>query len=162
MPVVGRCVDLPELLSVAATGTARAVLLSTDLEQLDRDAVGRLAAAGVATIGLAGVGDDHAQTVLRRIGVPRVLRADVGAAEVARVVIEAVAEGLAAPESWFGDPAAALPVLPPPVRVPAPARGRGRGARGVGTDRRAGAHGGGDRGRRRGSPARRRDAARRR
>ena len=124
--MIGRCVDLPELLSVAATGTARAVLLSTDLDQLDSDAVARLAAAGVATIGLAGVGDDHAQTVLRRIGVPRVLRADVGPAEVARVVIEAVAEGVAAPESWFGDPAAALPVLPPPVRVPAPARGRGQ------------------------------------
>jgi Flp pilus assembly CpaE family ATPase len=124
--VVGRCVDLAELLSIAATGAARAALLSADLGQLDRDAVGRLASAGVAAIGLVGAGDEHAEARLRRIGVPRVLPVDAGAAEVARVVIEAVAEGLAADGSWFGDPAAALPMLGPPVRPPAPARGRGR------------------------------------
>ena len=54
--VVGRCVDLPELLSVAATGTARAALLSADLGRLDRDAVARLASYGVASIGLVIAG----------------------------------------------------------------------------------------------------------
>jgi Flp pilus assembly CpaE family ATPase len=123
--VVGRCVDLAELLSVAATGTARAALLSADLGQLDRDALVRLASSGVAPIGLFSSGDQLAEARLRRIGVPRVLPVDAGAAEVARVVIEAVAEGVAE-DSWFGDPAAALPVLGPPIRPPAPARGRGR------------------------------------
>jgi Flp pilus assembly CpaE family ATPase len=124
--VVGRCVDLPELLSVAATGTARAALLSADLGRLDREAVVRLASAGVATIGLISAGDEEAEARLRRIGVPRVLRVEEGVAEVARVVIEVVAEGLAAEDTWFGDPAGALPVLGPPVRSPTPARGRGR------------------------------------
>jgi MinD-like ATPase involved in chromosome partitioning or flagellar assembly len=124
--VVGRCVDLPELLSVAATGTARAVLLSADLARLDREAVGRLAGSGVVAVGLVAAGDEHAEARLRRIGVPRVLPIDAGVAEVARVVIEAVAEGVAAEGAWFGDPAAALPVLGAPVRPPAPVRGRGQ------------------------------------
>jgi Flp pilus assembly CpaE family ATPase len=124
--VVGRCVDLPELLSVAATGTARAALLSADLGRLDRDAVARLAAAGVAAIGLISAGEEQAEARLRRIGVPRVLRVESGVAEVARVVIEAVAEGLAAEQVWFGDAGGALPVLGAPARSPAPARGRGR------------------------------------
>lgn len=124
--VVGRCVDLAELLSAAAAGSARAVLLSADLGRLDRDAVARLGAAAVAVVGLIDPGDLHAEDRLRRIGVVRVLPSDVGAAEVARVVVEAVAEGLAGELPWLGDPAAALPVLGPPVRPPAPARGRGR------------------------------------
>lgn len=124
--VVGRCVDLAELLAAATTGTARAVLLSADLGQLGRDAVARLGSAAVAVVGMVEPGDQHAEDRLRRIGVVRVLPTDVGAAEVARVVVEAVAEGLAADGSWFGDPAAALPLLGPPVRPPTPARGRGR------------------------------------
>lgn len=124
--VVGRCVDLAELLSAAATGTARAVLLSADLRGLDREAVSRLGSSAVAVIGLVDPGDAHAEGRFRRLGAVRVLRSDVGAAEVARVVVEVVAEGLAGQDPWFGDPAAALPVLGPPVRPPAPARGRGR------------------------------------
>jgi MinD-like ATPase involved in chromosome partitioning or flagellar assembly len=124
--VVGRCVELAELLSAAASGTGRAVLLSADLSRLDREAVTRLRSAAVAVIGLVDPGDAHAEDRLRRIGVVRVLATDVGTAEVARVVVEAVAEGLAGDDPWFADPAAALPVLGPPVRPPAPARGRGR------------------------------------
>jgi Flp pilus assembly CpaE family ATPase len=124
--VVGRCVDLPELLASAAVGTARAVLLSADLGGLDREAVSRLGSSGVVAIGLTAAGDAAAETGLRRAGVPRVLPIDAGAAEVARVVIEAVADGVAADSGWFADPAAALPVLGPPARTPMPARGRGR------------------------------------
>ena len=40
--VVRRCVDLADLLATAATGTARAALLSADLRRLDRDALLRL------------------------------------------------------------------------------------------------------------------------
>jgi MinD-like ATPase involved in chromosome partitioning or flagellar assembly len=123
--VVARCVDLAELLTAAATGTARAVLLSADLRQLGRDAVARMRAGAVAVIGMVEPGDAHAEDRLRRVGVTRVLGTDVGAAEVGRVVIEAVAEGVAA-EDWIADPAGALPVLAPPVRPPAPAPGRGR------------------------------------
>ena len=50
--VVRRCVDLADLLAAASAGTARAVILSADLRRLDRDALARLATAGVAVIGL--------------------------------------------------------------------------------------------------------------
>ena len=45
--VVRRCVDLADLLAAAAAGTARAVILSADLRRLDRDALARLATAGL-------------------------------------------------------------------------------------------------------------------
>ena len=126
LTVVRRCVELAELLSSAATGTARAVLLSADVPGLDRDVMARLASAGVVAIGLVEPGDEPAEGRLRRIGVFRVLPVDVGVAEIARVVIEAVAEALTTDGTWFGDPSAALPVLAPPVRTPPPAPGRGR------------------------------------
>src|SRR4051812_49618854 len=46
--VVRRCVDVSELLAVAATGTGQAALLSAELRRLDGDAVARLEAAGGA------------------------------------------------------------------------------------------------------------------
>ena len=54
--VVRRCVDLADLLAAASAGTARAVILSADLRRLDRDALARLATAGVAVIGLVAQG----------------------------------------------------------------------------------------------------------
>ncbi len=48
LTVVRRCVDLADLLSVASTGTARAVLLSADLRRLDRESVSRLGKTFVA------------------------------------------------------------------------------------------------------------------
>jgi len=124
--VVGRCVDLAELLSAAGAGRGRAVLLSADLPQLDREAVARLAAAAVVVVGVVEQGDARAEDRLRRIGVRRVLPSDLGAAGLSRVILEAVAEGSGADAPWFGDTAAALPLLRPPVRAPAPAPGRGR------------------------------------
>ena len=124
--VVRRCVELAELLSTAATGTVRAALLSADLDGLDREAVLRLGSSGVAVVGLVEAGDAAAEDRLRRIGVPTVLPVDVGTAEIARVVVSAVADALVVQDPWFGDPAAALPVFGPPPRTPSPARGRGR------------------------------------
>src|SRR3982751_2638172 len=49
--VVRRCVDLGELLSVSAAGLARAVLLSADLQRLDREAVAAMLGAGGAVGG---------------------------------------------------------------------------------------------------------------
>lgn len=124
--VARRCVDLAELLSCAATGTARAALLSADVRGLDRDAVARLGSAGVVGIGLVERDDRAGEDRLRRIGVTKVLPVESGAAEIARVVIEAVADAIPADDDWFGDPAAALPMLGTPLRPPPPARGRGR------------------------------------
>ena len=124
--VVRRCVDLAELLSAAAGGTARAALLSADLRRLDRHSVERLLCAGVAVIGLVDPGDLDAERRLHQIGVSRVLAADAGVAAVSRAVVQAVAEARAATTPSLGDPATALPALGQPVRPPPAAPGRGR------------------------------------
>jgi Flp pilus assembly CpaE family ATPase len=90
--VVRRCVDLPDLLAAAATGTARAVLLSAELRRLDRDALSRLAAARVAVVGLHTPGDPVAETRLRQLGVRHVLPADATSAQIAAAVTAALAE----------------------------------------------------------------------
>jgi MinD-like ATPase involved in chromosome partitioning or flagellar assembly len=124
--VIRRCADVAELLSTAASGTARAALISTDLRRLDRDTIGRLASAGVAAVGLVRPGDSAAEHQLRRLGVHRIVAVDAGAAEVARAVVQAVAEALVPDDVSTGDPAAALPVPQPPLRPPPPPPGRGR------------------------------------
>ncbi len=117
LTVVRRCVDLADLLSVASTGTARAVLLSADLRRLDRESVSRLGAARVAVVGLVDSGDLDSERRLRQLGVRHVLAASAGPAAIAAAVLEAVEE-VAAPgavpggeASDLGDPRAALPDL---------------------------------------------------
>lgn len=125
--VVRRCVDLAELLSAAAAGTARAALLSSDLRRLDRDAVDRLAAAGVAVVGLVDPGDAEAERRLRQLGVGQVLSVAAGAAAICDAVVQAVgALDTSHAARVVGDPRGALPQLtapPPPPPVP-PGRGR--------------------------------------
>ncbi|RBY89793.1 chromosome partitioning protein [Blastococcus sp. TF02A-26] len=110
--VVRRCVDVGDLLAAAATGTGQAALLSADLRRLDGDAVARLAAAGVAVVGLVEPGDERAAGRMQAWGVRRVLPADAGPEEIARALREAVAGG---PPSGHdvADPRAALPGSPP-------------------------------------------------
>ncbi len=114
--VVRRCVDLADLLAVASSGLARAALLSAELRRLDRDAVTRLAAAGVAVVGLVNPGDEAAGRRLRQLGVPHVLGVDAGAGSIAELVLEAVAElgggdATAAARRMVSDPRGALPDL---------------------------------------------------
>ncbi len=90
--VVRRCVDLADLLAAAATGTARAALLSAELRRLDRDALARLAAARVAVVGLVTPGDEQAETRLRQLGVVHVLGADASPADIAAAVSAALGE----------------------------------------------------------------------
>lgn len=125
--VVRRCVDLGELLAAAAAGTARAALLSAELRRLDRDAVARLASAGIAVVGLVDPGDVVAEKRLRELGVGQVLPADSGADLIAAALREAV-EGLGETSVRFdlGDPAAAVPRLGMPSPPPTQPLGRGR------------------------------------
>jgi MinD-like ATPase involved in chromosome partitioning or flagellar assembly len=132
--VVRRCADLVELLSAAAAGLARAVVLSADLQRLDRDAVIQLTAAGVAIVGLVAPGDPMAADRLINLGVQRVLPADTPTEEIAEAVTAAVAElaqvqaELARARLGLADPGAALPAAPTGRRAgpPAPARPQGR------------------------------------
>ena len=129
--VVRRCVDVADLLATAATGTARAVLVSSDLRRLDRDAVGRLAASGVAVVGLVAGGDDDAVRRLRRLGVTHVLDAASDAAEISAAVTDAVAHPVPPPVGGPFDTRSALADLDrtpvgdgaPPVAI---AAGTGR------------------------------------
>lgn len=109
--VVRRCVDLADLLSTAAGGTARAVILSADLRRLDRDALARLATAGVAVVAL--VSDDEAERRLRQLGVRHIVAADAGPHAISGAVTYAVADELAAERDplqlGYADPRAALP-----------------------------------------------------
>ncbi len=109
--VVRRCVDLADLLATAATGQARAVLLSADLRRLDRDALTRLAVAGVAVVGLVPPGDEAAERRLRQLGVGQVLPSDATAEVMSAAVVDAVVSLSPTPGdlSALSDPRAALP-----------------------------------------------------
>ena len=129
--VVRRCVDLADLLATAATGQARAVLLSADLRRLDRDALARLAVAGVAVVGLVSPGDEEAERRLRQLGVTQVLPSDASPAAISAAVIETVERGqtaTAGERASLAEPRAALPDLPlfPPGSVPDVGVGTGR------------------------------------
>jgi MinD-like ATPase involved in chromosome partitioning or flagellar assembly len=123
--VVRRCVDVSDLLAAAATGTGQAALLSAELRRLDGDAVARLAAAGVAVVGLVDPGDERAAERLRQLGVARVLPADTEPELIAEALREAVAGG-AHPGRDVADPLAALPALDVPQTPEAGPAGHGR------------------------------------
>ena len=130
--VVRRCVDLADLLATAATGQARAALLSADLRRLDRDALARLAVAGVAVVGLCAPGDEQAERRLRQLGVTQVLPSDASPQDISAAVLETQAAASStpsdAPSLAYAEPRAALPQLgdPPPISVPDGAVGSGQ------------------------------------
>lgn len=100
--VVRRCVDLADLLAAAASGTARAVLLSADVRRLDRDALSRLAVRGLAVVGLAP--DEPAERRLRQLGVLHVLPAEAPAAAVGDAVVAALGAAPPVPEAPLPEP----------------------------------------------------------
>lgn len=113
--VVRRCVDLPDLLATAATGTARAALLSAELHRLDRDALSRLAAARVVVVGLHGPGDEAAELRLRQLGLAHVLPADAAPPDIAAAVVAALqAQEQVGSGQAYSQPLRTLPDLPAP------------------------------------------------
>jgi Flp pilus assembly CpaE family ATPase len=114
--VVRRCVDLADLLATAASGLARAVVLSADLRRLDRDALTRLGLAQVAVVGLVQSGDEEAERRLRQLGVGHVVRHDAPSEEVSAAVLAAVGAlsevAASGSDLDWADPASALPERP--------------------------------------------------
>jgi Flp pilus assembly CpaE family ATPase len=88
--VVRRCVDLADLLAAAGAGLGRAVLLSPQLRRLDREALTRLAVAGVGVVGVVAPDDDEGEDRLRRLGVAQLVGADAEAAAVVAALVTSV------------------------------------------------------------------------
>ena len=71
--VVRRCLDLADLLAVATSGSGGVAVIPWDLYRLDRDAVARLAAAGMRTFTLAPGDDGQTTRRLLALGVTAVV-----------------------------------------------------------------------------------------
>ena len=112
--VVRRCVDLADLLAAASGGRAVAALVSADLRRLDRDALARLRANGLAVVGVAAAGSAEQAERLRALGVEHAVAADAEPALVDLAVAEALSRP--APRPWSvasaADPADAIATRP--------------------------------------------------
>lgn len=116
MTVIRRCVDVADVLAAATTGQASVVVLSAGLRRLDTEVVQRLAAAGVAILGIHPAGDERVKARLTRLGILNLIADDVGAPALlaaARVAVTArTSETPTQPGSapvGFADPRLALP-----------------------------------------------------
>lgn len=130
MDVVRRCVDLPDLLATAASGQARAVLVSSDLRRLDREAVARLIAGGVAVVGVVNPDDREGEEHLYRLGIGKLVTSDATADVLAQAVAEAVelsnrSGDLQGGEYVISEPRTAMPAAPPFEEIPHYEQGRG-------------------------------------
>jgi hypothetical protein len=70
--VLHRCCDFGDLLAVAAAGQAEAAVVAAGTRWLDHDALARLAAAGLAVVGVAPAGDEDSERRLRQLGLHHV------------------------------------------------------------------------------------------
>jgi Mrp family chromosome partitioning ATPase len=131
--IVRRCVDIVDLLAVAAVGQGQAALVSSGLHRLDADAVEKLGAAGVAVVAVldGGLETSDVANALRAVGIQHVVGADAPAEVVAAVLDTAVNQarspGDAAPARSFAWPTAAVELSgrPDPVHpsgAPSPQR----------------------------------------
>jgi hypothetical protein len=66
--VLHRCYDLGDLFAVAAAGQAEVAVVAAGTRWLDRDALARLAGAGLAVVGVASAGDEDSKRRLRQLG----------------------------------------------------------------------------------------------
>src|SRR3954451_6224834 len=95
--VVRRGVDIAAVTPPAASGHARAVLLADDLPRLSSDAVAGLHARGIAVLALVDPTENGApfgaEGRLSRMGIERILPADVSPTDLGRAVTDAVDAG---------------------------------------------------------------------
>ncbi|WP_375487762.1 CpaE family protein [uncultured Jatrophihabitans sp.] len=118
--IVRRCVDVVDLLAVAASGQGRAALVAASLRRLDADVVDRLHAAAVVPVGVVARGDDAAEQRLRALGIAYVLPDDADAGVVVSVLGEAVRaltappdpQGTSRPLRTYADPSTSMAIPP--------------------------------------------------
>jgi Flp pilus assembly CpaE family ATPase len=99
-----RCVELAELLSVAAAGVGDVAVVSPDLPGLDRDALRQLAGQGVRTAALVGSGDDAGERAMRQLGVLTILRPEAEPALLAEQLQRLSGAGASVPGGEPVDP----------------------------------------------------------
>ena len=97
MTVIRRCVDVADVLTAATTGQASVAVLSAELRRLDTDAVQRLAAAGVAVVGIYPAGEERMMGRLERIGITNLVAHDAGSDAVLTAARSALAEQATGP-----------------------------------------------------------------
>jgi hypothetical protein len=108
--VMHRCYDLGDLLAVAAAGQAEVALVAAGTRWLDRDALARLAGAGLAVVGVASAADEDSERRLRQLGLLQV----ASDADPPEALVERARAALASDP----DPAPDLAGDPPPTEVP--------------------------------------------
>jgi MinD-like ATPase involved in chromosome partitioning or flagellar assembly len=127
--VVRRCVDIADVMAAASSGQARAVLLADDLARLTSDAVSALHARGIAVLALVDPTENGApfgaEDRLSRMGIERILPADVSPEDLGRAVIDAVESGPPASLSHFGG--GFVPLTPENAGNPPPVYTQGSG-----------------------------------
>jgi hypothetical protein len=117
--VLHRCYDLGDLLAVAAAGQAEVALVAAGTRWLDRDALARLAGAGLAVVGVASAADEDGERRLRQLGLLQV----ASDADPPEALVERARAALASDP----DPEAELAGDPPRAEeAPVPAAGATR------------------------------------
>ncbi|MEV0799178.1 hypothetical protein AB0I34_15865 [Kribbella sp. NPDC050281] len=127
--VVRRCVDIADVMAAAASGQARAVLLADDLPRLTSDAVAALHARRIAVVALVDPSENGepfgTEDRLSRMGIERILPADVSPEDLGRAVTDAVDAGPPITASHFSG--GFVPVTPETAGNPPPEYSNGSG-----------------------------------
>lgn len=128
--IARRCVDVVDLLAVAAAGAGSAALLASSLRRLDADVVDRLIAAAVVPVGVVARADAEAEDRMRALGIRHLVPEDADPSVIAGVLIEAatrpgVEADEAPPSRTFAGAATSMPI-PPGQGPPVPQADRGR------------------------------------
>jgi MinD-like ATPase involved in chromosome partitioning or flagellar assembly len=127
--VVRRCVDIADVMAAAASGQARAVLLADDLPRLTSDAVAALHARRIAVVALVDPSENGepfgTEDRLSRMGIERILPADVSPEDLGRAVTDAVEAGPPMSVSHFAG--GFVPMTPETTGQPPPVYNQGSG-----------------------------------
>ena len=127
--VVRRCVDIADVMAAAASGQARAVLLADDLPRLTSDAVAALHARRIVVVALVDPSENGepfgTEDRLSRMGIERILPADVSPEDLGRAVADAVDSGPPMTASHFSG--GFVPVTPETAGNPQPVYTNGTG-----------------------------------
>lgn len=118
LTVLRRCVDIADVLALAATGQVAVAVLAGALRHLDSDAVIRLRVAGVAAVAVYPAGDERARERLARLGLSVLVPDDLGGAGILDAALTAAAEIDSRRQGSPGDRGLADPRRSLPPRAP--------------------------------------------